>query len=883
MNYDRSPIGVNSTPAQSYYSERGVRPVAEGMPVNRRQRRLAQRALRREGLIPKEPYGDPNLPIASKIPEITRIAMRNPVSVVGGETGSGKSTQVPLGLLNEGIGSILVQPRRLAAEMVADRIDYHVREKRPYDAPGLVGCLTADVNTLTPNTQVSVVTDGVFVAQLPDMLARGDQRGFIMDEVHEWRIETEIALALIKREMRRNPHDHKLHVILMSATHDQNVLNNFFADVIDGPLPHTDIPVAIHEIEERVEPESTVAEQSFLLAKQGLTVLAFQEGKQKIKDTTDDIARRFKENGGPIPKILPLHAKLSAAARAAALADYSGGKIIVATDVAQTSITIPVDAVVDSGLKREKHIDEEYAQSLDAVLASRSDMRQRRGRAGRIKKGLYVVTRSDDDTEFIEIDNPIRPPYSVPEIQRTEADRTALYMAALGLDMEELEFPHPVELRVIQEAKRSLRAIGALDDNDMITPMGRRMEALPMSPNLARMVIESEQYSAETRAQIAAITAAVEAGGLQYFVQGVGKKWKELVSQEESDLLAQLELFLASQEMSPREQAQYNLDPQNIERAQKLYRKIMKRISLDPDKLTHPTYAEGENLKRCIYAGMIDHVYAYSGANSYTRIDGLYETPREISSRSVVTRGGAMVVGYPYRYSYPSKGEIVDKHIVEKVTRVTTPAVLGEIASGLCVWQPADFSFRGGRLMQRQEQQYHSTSLGVSREVEAETNDEAVNYLVDHMLNNPGTALKELYAIERQLKILRKLSPDAPKSTSEDIKKMVTEAARQSGLDEAYADQILRNMIYEKGISLNSYVPEDELVRIYEGSPRNIERFGETFTLDYERGVPLVKRYDLDAAAQLPGEMTLDDGRTVKFVGEHGKHFTVGQLKSKKM
>jgi HrpA-like RNA helicase len=882
-SYDKSPIGGYKNKLPHYSSERGVRPLPE-IPTditNRRQRRLAARSITKEVIYPEahEPYGDPNLPIAEKLNDITDSILNNPITVVKGETGSGKSTQTPLGLLNADKGSIMMQPRRLAAEMVADRIDYHVKEKRPYDSYGFVGVLTAEKNTLTPDTRVSVVTDGVLIRQLPEMLRRNDQRAIILDEIHEWKRETEIAMALIKHELLTNP-DSGIRVVLMSATHDMEVINDFFKDVTPGHLPVFEIPGIIHEIEDREEPESTIAEQAFIEGSQEKSVLVFVQGKQEIKDTIDEITRKFREAGGTTPAILPLHAKLSKAARDAALADYPNGKIIVSTDVAQTSITIDVDTVIDSGQKREPHIDEEYSQSLDGVLASRSDMRQRRGRSGRIKPGTYIVTRATEDDEFIAIDNPTRPEYSVPEIQRTEADRTVLYVASLGYDAEVISFPHPIDLSVIRHAKESLMKLGALDENGLITPLGRKMESLPMSPTLARMVVEAEQYSVKTRAQVMAITTSAEVGGLQYFAQGVGKKWKELVNQNDSDMLAQLEIFMAAQSMSKREQAQYNLDPQNIENAQRLFRKVMKRSGIDHDELESPTNIEVDNIKRCIYSGMIDYVYQYSGDGEYTRVGGEYPTPRSISNRSVVDHTPPMIVGHPYRYSYENKGEEVTKHIVEKVTKVTTPAVLGEIASRLCVWKPQSHSMRGGRLVVQEGQFYDTMELGVIREVEAKVDDSSVKYLVGHIMENPGSALKELRGIESTIKTLRKLSPHAPDSIHDEIERMVTEAVVESGLNESYADQILRNKIYEGGISLQSFISDGNLAKIYENSPSAIEQEGRQLALTYEQGVPLVKRFDLDEAALFEDEVVLPDGRLVKFVGERGKRFTVADLKN---
>lgn len=888
-NFDHSPVYGYASTEPRYVSERGVTPLPEGVVgLNRRQRRLAEKTLKSviDDAKPDthEPYGDPNLPIANKLVEIVDSVETSQITVVSGSTGSGKSTQVPLALLNQGRASIMMQPRRLAAEMVADRIDYHVNEKRPLDSQGIVGCLTADKNTLTPNSQISIVTDGVLIRQLPGILRRKDSVDIIVDEVHEWKTETEVVLALIKHNLPSNPH---LRAILMSATHDMDALNDYFKDVMAGPAPMIDIPVPIHEIEDVVKADSTVAEQAFEYGSEGKNVLCFVEGKQQIKDAIDEIKRKFNKSDNETPVVLPLHAKLSQGARNAAIASYPNGKIVVATDVAQTSITIPdIDVVVDCGRKREPHIDEEFSQSLDIVLASRADMQQRRGRCGRVKPGVYVFTKGVEEDEFVPIEDERRPDHSLPEIQRTEVDRTALYIANLGYDMSELSFVHPIDMGTIEHAKKSLRILGALDEHNRITAVGRRMEALPMSPGFARMVIESEQYSAKTRAQVVAMTVSLEAGGLQYFAQGVEKKWKELIEQNDSDMLAQLELYIAALDMDKKKQAEYNLDPQNIETAQRQYRKVMKRLGLGVDELVSPTAAEIENIKRCIYSGMIDHVYEYNGNDEYLKAGGVQigadiesSTPREISNRSVVDGRPSMIVGYPYRYTYMAKGELVPKHIVEKVSRVSTPAVLGEIASSLCVWRPVDLLLRGGRLVQRETQFYRNTELGVHREVEAGETDDAVSYLVNHVMNNAGSALRELRGIESTLKELRKLSPHAPKSIQGTIDSIVLDAVKASGLDESYADQLIRERMYQDNITLHSYITEEEIAEIHRNSPPVLNWFGQEFAITYEHGQPLIKRYNIASVAQLENELRLDDGRKIKFVGERGKYFSLRDLK----
>ena len=894
--------------APHYFSERQVVPVAiDEIPRNRRQRRLAAKSLQ-TGLLNEEPatslyanfiedkaaaaskdvaareelppsewdkLGNKSLPIAEYEYDIRCSVRDNQFTIVKGMTGSGKSTQVPQMIAKDGRSSKMMQPRRLAADMITDRISSEIATTYPDSERDIVGCTTADKNTITLNTMISIVTDGVMLKQLPRDFSMAEQPVYIPDEVHEFKVETEVMLAMLKREAPKNP---DLRAVLMSGSMNAEALRDYFASAASTPPPIIEIPVMTYEVEDIPAPESTVADQAFQYGRQGKNVLCFVEGKREIADTIDEIKKKFREAGGVSPRVLPLHAKLSQSARDAALADYPNGKIIVSTDVAETSITIDADVVVDCGRKKEPHLDEEFAQSLDTVLAARSNLIQRRGRCGRYKDGIYVLTRPSEDDEFVSFDDETRPDYPIPEIQRTEVDRTVLYVASIGVDIAELDFYHPIDPLAIQRAQQSLRTLCALDDDNKITPAGRRMEALPMSPSLARMVIESERYSANTRAQITAIAAAVECGGMQNFGKGIGKKWNELVNQNESDMIAQLELFLAAQDMSTNRLVEYNLEPLNVDRAKILYRKAMKRIGLPVESLIAPNDIELENLRRCILSGMVDYVYEHAGNGEYMRVGGQHMTPREVSNRSVVKGNAPMVVGHPYRYDVYANGDIVSKHILEKVTKVRTPAILGEIAASMCTWETGEYQLRGGHVMQRQNQQFQSMALGVTREAEAEVDQKSVEYLAGHIMENPGKALRELFAIESDIKILRNLSPNAPDSIHDMILDLVRWAAEASNLNESYADNLLRERMAAEDIRYERIIKPEDQAEIYQNAPRFISAEGLDFVVDYEKGAPLVKRQDLEKVAGLSEEVFLADGRMVLFIGPRGRKYTIADL-----
>lgn len=536
--------------------------------------------------------------------------------------------------------------------------------------------------------------------------------------------------------------------------------------------------------------------------------------------------------------------------------------------------------MIDGGLRKEPHINDEDEQSLNVTFASRSSMRQRRGRCGRTKPGKYIHTRQRAQDPFVPYDDEQRLDHSIPEIQRVEVDRTVLMVAAYGLDARKLEFPNNIPKKVVKHAKQYLHELGALDEYGVITEMGRKMNQLPVAPAISRMIIESEQYSAHTRRQVLAIAASMESGGLAHNVSRVPQSWRGLVESDSSDFLAQLELFIAMDGMSQPEQIYHRLDIKNNQDARDLYAKLLKRTGVGYGKPEPPTEKEAANIERCVLAGMASYLYRYEGQDTYQRVHETAGTPRELSNRSVVYGRPSLVVGHPYGFETWESGELVSKHIIEKAAAVGNPAVLGEVATGMCVWRPQEYTLRGGQLMQRERQLYRNKmDLGVSRDVvvDGTDNEAAIDFLVQHMLDNPGSAQRQLRDIEKELKDLRKRSREVPASIQDTILGIIREAARSSGMNEQYADQLIR----DRGVTINDFIDPAKAEKIRLNSPDYIERHGVRFAVEYRLGKPRVRNIDLAWATQLPGAVVLDDGREVLFVGEHGKQYTFEELRQR--
>lgn len=887
-----------------YVSERGNKPTPEEIvaPANRRERRLAAKALgdtigvasatqewpridlsavtetlaereSQDEQVPEYQLGNFDLPIATKRHEIVESIRNNQVTIVVSETGSGKSTQIIQYILEDlGKKVTQTQPRRIATRNIAERVQEEISAVRP-DLYGVIAEHTAEKDTRTEDTLATVCTDGLrFVKQLHDE-GNLTEEVLMIDEVHEWNTNIEMLVGWTRELLKTNP---EMRIVLTSATMDAAEVSNFYADVTDTIPPIIEVEGRTYPVHRSEKPESTVVEELAREEYLGKNILCFLPGKAEIKDTAKATQLRLKRLGGQaVSAIVPLHSKLSEHEQNKAFKRYEQGKIVLSTNVAQTSLTIPdIDIVIDSGVVRQKQINDEGAEGLPLVAISQDDCDQRAGRAGRVKEGSYILTRLDSDTEFVPYIS--RDKHAVPEILRTDVDKNILHFASIGLDLEQIKTVHSIKKEVIQRSKRALNLLGALDDGGSITSVGRRMEKMPLHPLYARMVVESEQYSSATQAQVAALAAASDIGGLKYYTKDSKKRWKVLSSEKESDLLAELDIFIAARGMSDFQRQEHDLDVKNTQRAQEQYEKMMRRIGYNPDNLAPPSDKERENIKRCIYAGMIDHIYKYAGNNEYLRINGESKTPREISNRSVVRTKPTLLAGTPYVVNIYKDGDRVEKHIVDNVTQVKSPEILAEIALHLCAWTPAERKLRSGQLMEMQTLEFRGVPMGLSREINAASNEDAKRYMVEHIMETPGSALRNLYAIESRIKQLRKLSPHAPKSIHSQIRKIVEQSVEASDLDETHADYLIR----QRNIRLVDFIsPEDER-RIIESSPESVSRHGQDFRVSYEAGIPLVKRYNLEEAKTLPGEVILDDGRVVKFVGEHGKRYTVAELQA---
>ncbi len=435
----------------------------------------------------------PELTIAARREEIAETIRNNQVTIIAGSTGSGKTTQLPKICMEIGRGEAgmigITQPRRIAAMSVAARVAKEVNS----NFGETVGCQIRFFARTKPTTLVKFMTDGVLLNEL-----RGDPRllaydTVILDEAHERNLDTDLLLGCIRRILPERPN---FRLIVSSATLDVKRFGEYFDNAPVIALEGRTYPVDVRYLPpEEDEDEDPDLDVMILHAVEQLTeelpegdILVFLPGEADIREATDTLTR----SGPKDCLILPLYSRLTPDEQQRVFQTTEKRKIILSTNVAETSLTIPaVRAVVDSGLARMKRVsDKASVERLQIEKISQASAEQRKGRAGRVAPGICVRLYSEKD--FLK-----RPEFTDPEIRRASLASVILRLRHLGLGaVEDFPFLDPPQPSRVQEGYRELAELGALDEDKNITAPGRRMANLPVEPRFARILLEARKTGA---------------------------------------------------------------------------------------------------------------------------------------------------------------------------------------------------------------------------------------------------------------------------------------------------------------------------------------------------------------------------------------------------
>lgn len=498
----------------------------------------------RRAAVPRISY-PAELPVSARREEIAEAIRDHQVVIVSGETGSGKTTQLPKICLELGRGVTGMightQPRRIAARTVAERI----AEELDVELGGAVGYQVRFTDEVGPTTLVKLMTDGILLAEIQrdPLLRRYDT--IIVDEAHERSLNIDFILGYLARLLPQRP---DLKVVITSATIDsERFAAHFGREGEDGervPAPVVEVsgrtyPVEIRyrplvpdvdsedeeqPVEELDQPTAICRAVDELMAEGPGDILVFLSGEREIRDTdvalAEHLGPRYAGRATPgqpgVVEVLPLYARLTAAEQHRVFEPHRHRRIVLATNVAETSLTVPgIRYVVDPGTARiSRYSNRTKVQRLPIEPISQASANQRAGRCGRVADGVAIRLYSRSDFES-------RPEFTEPEILRTSLASVILQMTALGLgDVEDFPFVDKPDTRAVRDGVQLLMEIGALEPDDggptgagsgpgryRLTDIGRRLARLPIDPRLGRMLLEAQRNGCA--AEVMVIVAAL--------------------------------------------------------------------------------------------------------------------------------------------------------------------------------------------------------------------------------------------------------------------------------------------------------------------------------------------------------------------------------------
>jgi len=439
------------------------------------------------------------LPITQYVNDIEQALVANPVIIVAGDTGSGKSTQLPKICLRAGFGLRgfigHTQPRRIAARTLAERISEEMRCQLGEQ----VGYQFRFQQLVQPRSLIKLMTDGILLAELQHDRYLSHYDCIIIDEAHERSLNIDFLLGYLKSILPRRP---DLRVIITSATIDTERFSQHFSHApviqVEGRSYPVEIRYCDNNGDDRGDNKQELAlEERVLQVTRDIVenetrgdILVFLSGEAEIRQCQDILRKHLVQQAkADRYRILPLYARLSSKDQHKVFQSDSAQKIILATNVAETSITIPgIKYVIDSGLARiSRYSSKSKVQLLPIEKVSQASANQRAGRCGRVSNGICYRLYSADDFEK-------RPLFSEPEIKRTNLAAVILAMEAAALgDIRKFPFIDAPENKYINDGYKLLHELAAVDVANHITPVGRQLARLPLDPRLAKIMVSAEQ------------------------------------------------------------------------------------------------------------------------------------------------------------------------------------------------------------------------------------------------------------------------------------------------------------------------------------------------------------------------------------------------------
>lgn len=866
MGERRPNIGPFNQQPDHGSNVRGARPIPRRPDwqsrneQSQRDRTAMQQAIR-ERLNGAETLGVGNkdLPAYKHKQEIIDYVENYKAVILGGPTGSGKSTQVPQFLYEAGFDkTYLLVPRRIIADGLVDRLRDELSEQIGDEAESTVGVVHGERAEFSDDNKIIIMTPNTFTRMEPNIREQyGDQKvAIIPDEIHEANIYTEIATGVAAQSVDENP---DWHLVLSSATHNKSTLHSIVNKLNDGAEPIIEIEGRPFDIEQHEAPEETPMEVYARMTHDHQKSMIFTSGKKEIDHVIEETRRILDEREAGSSKDVvfrKLHGELTEFELSHINDPVAEGKrvVIVSSPAGMSGITIPdvTLSIVDGTINRPE-LDEETSTGLHRSYLSKAEITQMFGRAGRnVSGGVGVLAKPiavEEDKmrqrhKDIEIEQmPFksfeeREPYGPPEIYHTNLSGVVLSVAALDRKFTDINpyIPHPVSSLPIIQADESLERLGAFYD-ETITDVGRTMSRFPIRPELSRGIVEamSQKRSLQHMTQLAIISASLEVGGVQEFTRNSGREWEKLLRPDTNDdVIAQLDIayefpdffdkhedvrgvqpYIGAEQLSFLRQ--YDLSYKRVQQTRKVTGKILKEFGVHQPNviLDIPNDDEERLLRDDLTAGMIDTVYRKASMRHrrqyYQNIHGDEESKmRYISDRSVVEPSEyEYVAGFPRWFETNKRDGTRDRHNVVELLYPVNPHKVGEYATKnqLLTKQPLDSTFIDGEVVGRYQPMFGSIPVGKPKEGASEVH---VSEDDRKLLTSKVFESKSGYALNALLELAGELETYSNRLPSDIFDGLLSESA-----PEILTKTRVKNLVYEATAGTNRINGVDEFLQQY--------------------------------------------------------------------
>lgn len=802
--------------------QRGVRtvPAFDHLHQSARDKRdLRELLQRRFEAKRRDQYGIGNreLPAYKHKSEIIDVVENYKASILGGETGSGKSTQVPQFLYEAGYDKIYVMvPRRVIADGLYDRLrdelSAHIPDEQLDNA---IGVMHGERNDTHDDNRIVIMTANTFVRAGNEIetLYADKKVAVIADEMHEANVYTEIAAGVGLKAVEKRDN---WRFIAMSATQNEAVLQRPLSHVNQGIVPSVHIEGRPFNLEWEENPDDFVWDVYARECENVEKIMIFTSGKAEIDHVIEQTRNKLEaEQEGSSKRVIfrKLHGELTEREIAHINDPVPDGYrlIIVSSPAGMSGITIPgVTRVISDGTINRSELDEDDVSGLRRHYLSKAGVIQQFGRAGRDVPGgkgyLACPTMITEDKirakgNTVEEAMPYqtfdeRDEFEPPEIYSANLSEIVLSVANLGLRFADINtyLPHKVAQSEIIKAEENLLRLGALDGEGVITDIGREMSKFPIRPELSRGLVEAMRRKRPLlhMARLALITSAVGTGGVQDYRFKDHKAWKRLLRQTtQDDMIAQLDILTASvgREDDAHILADANLDYEasgfirgndlsykKLKQTQKVARKILRAFDIQPDHIVHGDASPDEEalLRDDITTGMLDFVYERQGnkpdrygKTHYKNVHASSEEhkTRILGERSITQPPPKLLVGFPRWFVTRNRKGDVKHEVVEQTMPVTADVIARHaLAAGLTRTVHTGARIEGDRVVERAQAMFGTVEVGEPISTDERSlviSRDAQQVMVERVLSQQGSGQRALREVANELALYTQSIPPA--------------------------------------------------------------------------------------------------------------------------